>query len=72
MDKSKRNVIAYFADRNSDEYRNFQVAFFASCTLFSWQCSGSFYESYYVILEGCYYFTRGLRIFGWYLRGLEN
>ncbi|OZC11051.1 hypothetical protein X798_01877 [Onchocerca flexuosa] len=24
MDKSKRNVIAYFADKNSDEYRSFQ------------------------------------------------
>lgn len=34
MDKSKRNVIAYFADKNSDEYRSFQVVFFASYRLF--------------------------------------
>lgn len=29
MDKFKRNVIAYFANKTSDEFRNFQVAFLA-------------------------------------------
>lgn len=28
MDHSKRNIIAYFAGKDSDEYRNFQVFFF--------------------------------------------
>lgn len=64
MDKSKRNVIAYFADKNTDEYRSFQVTFLAAAGYFLYQFLSSSYDFHFGIYRRLLLFCAKIVLFG--------